>query len=124
MGGNSCVICWLTEQFDMTSKLWFDPFVGFLWQLLCEVASQHGYSRQSMGVQTDPTRLPTPASLGQSSSTVGTALLNTKAFTPTVLFFVNASCVKCQSFVTVELHTASASLSQSSTVSLVIKYHW
>ncbi|KAK2188106.1 hypothetical protein NP493_141g01025 [Ridgeia piscesae] len=40
-----------------------DEKKGFLWQLLCEVASQHGYSRQSMGVQTDPMRMPPPASL-------------------------------------------------------------
>ncbi len=39
-------------------------FLGFLWQLLCEVARVCGSSTKPMAVQTDPISLPPPSSLG------------------------------------------------------------
>lgn len=51
---------------NLTSKLSF--MTGFLWQLLCEIASQFGYSKQDSGVQTDPVKLPHTTSLGNNCS--------------------------------------------------------
>ena len=40
-------------------------FKGFLWQLICELASLHGMSSTDLGVQTDPIHLPPLPSLGE-----------------------------------------------------------